>query len=257
MPKFAYYIGLHNTFDTVFCCEFLTVIPNIRGISCPPFAYYFLKESDAMQRGRVLSLRRFGIADFLQKNYFLLLIFLCLIIGLILGVFLFSDIDFLKTYSEEYVKDYFDKRQNVSFGMIFLTSSLESLALLFIAFLLGASFFGVVTVPLAIAIKGFFQGGITAFLYSSYGLKGIVFNAIIYIPSTIIFIIVLMLASRESVRFSMKISSLTLSKTLPCNLSEDFKIYSIKYLFFAVFVLISSLLDSVLSITILKHFVFL
>ncbi len=209
-----------------------------------------------MQKGRVVSLSRFGVFDFLRKNSFLLIIFSILIIGIVFGVFLFNDFKVLNNYSGEYITEYIQSRTNTSFGKILVKSSLESLSVLFLVFLLGASLFGVITVPAAIALKGFFQGGITAYLYATYGLKGIAFNAIIYIPSTIVLIIVLGLASTEAIRFSTKITSLMLSKSLPANLSVYFRDYGIKYIIFAVAVFFSSILDALLSVGLLKHFTF-
>ncbi len=207
-----------------------------------------------MQKGRVVSLRSFGVVEFLQKNSFLLIILFFLSLGIILGIFTFDNFEILKSYPSEYITDYITSRADVSFGKILLVSMLDSLLVLFLLFLLGASLFGVITVPCAVMVKGFFQGGITAFLYSQYGLKGIAFNAIIYIPSTIIFIIVMLVASREAIRFSIKISSLTLNKTLPFNLANDFRDYSIKYLIFAVATFVSALVDALVSVGFIKSF---
>lgn len=207
-----------------------------------------------MKKGRVVSLRSFGITEFLQKNSFLLIILFFLIFGIVLGIFIFEDFKILEDYPKQYVTDYINNRINVSFGKILIVSTLDSLLVLFIVFLLGASLFGVVTVPAAVTIKGFFSGGITAFLYSQYGLKGIVFNAIIYIPSTIIFIVIILVASREAIRFSMKISSLTLNKTLPFNLSNEFREYCIKYLIFSGVTFFSAFVDALISLGFIEKF---
>ncbi len=207
-----------------------------------------------MQKGRVLSLRRFGISEFLQKNYFLLVLTACLILGIILGVFVFDDFKLLSDYPKEYIAEYISDRSDRSFGRILIFSAVENWAVLFLAFLLGASLFGVVTIPSLVIISGYFYGGITAYLYSTYSIKGIAFNAIVFIPSVIIFIILLLVASRESIRFSLKLSSLTLNKTLPFSLSQDFKDYSIKYLIFAVATFFSSLVDAFVSLGLIKYF---
>ncbi len=207
-----------------------------------------------MQRGRVFSLRKFGITEFFQKNSFLIILTVCFILGIFLGVFLFEDISVLSDYPKEYIEEYISVRTDRAFVKILFTSVLEFWALLFLTFLLGASLFGVVTVPSLVVLKGFLYGGITAYLYSAYGLKGVAFNAIIFIPSVIVFIVVLLVAARESIRFSMKLSSLTLNKTLPFSLSQNFKDYSIKYLIFAVVVIFSSLIDALVSAGLLKYF---
>ncbi len=207
-----------------------------------------------MQKGRVLSLRRFGIAEFLSRNAFLISILAVLILGIVLGIFLFDNFENISDYSAKYITEYITKRTDTSFLKIIAVSFVESFAVLFVFFILGSSLFGIITVPFAVAVKGFMQGGVTAYIYSQYALKGIAFNAIIYIPSTILFLIVLLLASRESIKFSLKITSLTVPKTMPSNLAFDFKDYSIKYLLYMALCLLSALIDSILAVSLMKYF---
>ncbi len=207
-----------------------------------------------MQKGRVLSLRRFGIAEFLSRNAFLISILAVLILGIVFGIFLFDNFENVSDYSAKYITEYITKRTDTSFLKILAVSFVESFAVLFIFFILGSSLFGIITVPFAVAVKGFLQGSITAYIYSQYALKGIAFNAIIYIPSTILFLMVLLLASRESIKFSLKITGLTIPKTMPSNLAFDFKDYSIKYLLYMALCLLSALIDSVLAVSLMKYF---
>lgn len=223
-------------------------------ISCPRFAYYSLKVSDNMQMGRVLSLRKFGIAEFFQKNSFLIILTICFTLGVFLGVFIFDDISALENYPQKYIEEYILARTDRSFIKILFVSAVEFWAVLFLTFFLGTSLFGVITVPFLLILKGFLYGGITAFLYSTHALKGVAFNAVVFVPSVIVFIIVLLVAARESIRFSLKLSSLTLNRTLPFSLSQNFKDYSIKYLIFAMVVIFSSLIDALISVGILKYF---
>lgn len=217
-------------------------------------AYYFLKVCDNMQKGRVLSLKNFRCVDFLQKNYILLIILFFLLLGIIFGIFRFDNTEELKNYFNDYTLNFVEIRSGTSFWRILFVCFLRSLAVLFLLFLLGASLFGVITLPAAIFIKGFLQGGVAAFLYSQYGLKGIAFNAVIFIPSTITFIIIMILASCESVKFSLRLSNLTLSQTLPQNLSVAFKNYSIKFSLLAVLTLVASLVEAIIAIGLIKNF---
>lgn len=207
-----------------------------------------------MQKGRVFSLKRFGLLEVLNKNAFLLTILLFLVVGIILGVFLFDDISKITDYADDFITEFVDLRTNNAFLKIFSSSFFSSIMFLFLFFVLGASIFGIVTIPIALTAKGFLQGAVSAYLYSEYGLKGIAFNAVIYIPSTIIFIIILLLASKESISFSLKISSLTIPKTLPLNLAYDFKNYSIKYLLFVLATVFSAVVDAMLSLGLMKYF---
>ncbi len=207
-----------------------------------------------MQKGRVLSIKSFGILEFFKNNSFLLTVTLIFTVGFFIGIFSHSNFSFLKSYSTDYITEYISLRTNANFGNIFISSLFGFLSELFILFLLGASLFGVITVPSALLIKGILLGGITSFLYAAYSLKGIAFNAVIIIPPTLVFLIILILASREAVRFSLKFSSLTLPKTLPINLSVDFKDYTLKYLVLALSTVVCALIDAIVSSGLIKHF---
>mgnify|MGYP003314458336 CR=1 FL=1 len=100
------------------------------------FCILFLESgSGNMQKGRVLSLRRFGIAEFLNKNMFLISILSFLVLGMVLGVFLFDNISTLNEYSAEYLAEYIAQRTNVAFLKMLLDSFIGALAVLFIFFI--------------------------------------------------------------------------------------------------------------------------
>lgn len=207
-----------------------------------------------MQKGRVLRIRSFGFIEFFKKNSFLLTITFIFTVGVFIGVFSAENFNYLKDYSKEYITEYVVLRQNGSFGGIFLDSFLSSLLVLFLFFVMGASLFGIVTVPASTMLKGMIMGGITALLYSTYGIKGVSFNAIILIPSSIVFLMMLLLACRESIKFSLKLATLTLNRTMPFNMAQDFKEYSVKYLLFSVGCLLSAFIDAIVSTGLIKHF---
>ena len=207
-----------------------------------------------MQKGRVLRINSFGVIEFFRKNSFFLTIAFIFTLGVVIGVFTVENFEYLKNYAKQYITDYIELRQLNGFWTVFLDSLLSALSQLFLFFVLGTSLFGVITVPSGVLLKGMLQGGITAYTYSAFGLRGIAFNAIILVPATVVLLIVLMVGSRESVKFSLKVSSLTLNKTLPFNLSQDFKDYSVKYLILAVCCIIYGILDAVISKGLIKHF---
>ncbi len=207
-----------------------------------------------MQKGRVLSIKSFGIFEFLKNNSFLFTVTIILTIGFLVGTFSQNNFSFLKSYSADFIAEYISLRSDTNFGSIFFSSLIGFLSELFVLFLLGASLFGIITVPAALFVKGILLGGITAYLYSTFSLKGIAFNAVIIIPPTIIFLIILLMCSRESVRFSIKFSSLTLPKSLPINLALDFKEYTLKYLVLALSTLVCAFIDAIISTGLIKHF---
>jgi stage II sporulation protein M len=207
-----------------------------------------------MQIGKVVSLHSIGITDFFRKNLISLIFLLFLGLGIIIGVLKFDSTDTLLSFFESYVNDFLSDRQEVTFGRILLSSFFSNLAVLFLFFLLGASLFGVITLPVAVILKGFLQGGTAAYLCSVYGLKGIAFNAVVLIPPALVFLCVMILSAKTALRFSVKISGLMLSHTLPQNLSNDFKEYCIRYLSYTAGVFLSALADAVVSFGLIKSF---
>ena len=168
-----------------------------------------------MQKGRVLSIKSFGILEFFKNNSFLIIVTVIFTIGFFIGIFSINSFSYLKGYSTDYIAEYISLRSDTSFGSIFISSFFGFLSELFVLFLLGASLFGIITVPAAMLIKGITLGGVTAYLYSTFSLKGIAFNAVIIIPPTLVFLIILLLCTRESVRFSIKLSRYLEGYTFP------------------------------------------
>lgn len=208
-----------------------------------------------MRKGKVLNLSGFRITQFISKNSSLIILALFFLIGVILGTFLCDDYSYLTEYSSRYLTDFIAERSGKGFLNILLSSFSGSLLALAVNFILGASMLGVVLVPFSVGVNGFLYGCVTAFIYSQYSLKGIAFNAVMILPSAIVFMIALVLAAIESVRFSLITARLTLPRSAPSNLFYDFKNYCGKYAVFCVVVLISAVIDAVISCSFMGSFV--
>ncbi|MGN0494013.1 MAG: hypothetical protein ACI4F7_10230 [Acutalibacteraceae bacterium] len=200
-----------------------------------------------MRKGKVLSLKNLHLADFFTRNNSLLVpvIFVCA--GIVAGVFAEGRVALLSDFSESYVARFTALRIDASFISVALDSFMSAELFLLCVFAAGTSMLGVVLVPLAAALRGLLYGGVSAFLYSQYAVKGIAFNAVLIIPSAFVFVIALLLASRESVRFSLLIARMSLPATPAVNLSYDFKNYCGRYLFISLIALASALTDAALS----------
>ena len=200
-----------------------------------------------MRKGTVLSLKNLKLTEFIFKNNILVLMALLFILGIAAGTFSFSALKPLQNYSAVFIERFVSDREGSAFFKILLDSFMHSMLMLMIIFTLGTSMLGVVLAPLSLTVRGVLYGGVTAMLYSEYGVKGIAFNAVLVLPSAIIFIIALLLAARESLRFSLVITKMSLPSTPSANLSFDFKNYCGRYLFISLIVLVSAVTDSLLS----------
>ena len=153
----------------------------------------------------------------------------------------------ISKYSATYVERFVSLRSGESFLSVALSSFMGSALVLLVIFAAGTSMMGVVLVPFLAVLRGVFYGGVSALLYSEYAVKGIAFNAVLIVPSAFIFVVALLLAARESVRFSLLIAKMSLPGSPSVNLAFDFKNYCGRYLFIALIALASALTDAVLS----------
>lgn len=207
-----------------------------------------------MQRGKVLNLSRLRFTEVLFKNKLLIISIAVFLAGIIFGIISVGKYKNLTDFSAGFITDFMDLRNTERFSKILLSSFFRSIAVLIVFAVFGTSMFGVVTVPFLLSVIGVIFGNITAYLYSEFALKGIAFNAVIFLPSVIVFLIVLLLASKEAVNFSLKISSLTFAKSGLYNLTLEFKKFLISFLLFISAALVSSIIDAVISCSFIKYF---
>lgn len=207
-----------------------------------------------MQRGKVLNLSRLRFTEVLFKNKLLIISLAVFLAGIIFGIISVGKYKNLTDFSAGFITDFMNLRNTEKFSKILLSSFFNSVTVLIVFAVFGTSMFGVVTVPFLLSVIGVIYGNITAYLYSEFALKGIAFNAVIFLPSVIVFLIVLLLASKEAVNFSLKISSLTFSKSGLYNLTLEFKKFLISFLLFISAALVSSLIDAVISCSFIKYF---
>ena len=200
-----------------------------------------------MRKGKVLSLKNFKLTEFVTKNNILAVLVVLIIAGVSVGIFTESRIQVLSNYSTTYVERFIALRSGESFLSVALSSFMSSALVLLVLFAAGTSMLGVILVPFIAALIGLFYGGISALLYSEYSVKGIAFNAVLIVPSAFVFLIALLLAGRESMRFSLLMAKMTLPGSPSVNLAFDFKNYCGRYLYIAFILLASALTDAVLS----------
>lgn len=209
-----------------------------------------------MQRGRVLNLSKLKITDFLIKNKILIICLILFLFGIVFGIFTLGKYQSLNSFSKDFINEFIKMRVSEKFSKILTNSFFKHVLVIVIFSVFGTSMFGVVTVPLLLCGVGVIYGNVTAYLYSEFALKGVAFNAVIFIPSVIVFLIVLVLACKESVDFSIKISSLTFSKSLSFNLSTEFKKFIIMFSIFILAAFFSAIIDAIIACSFIKYFQF-
>ena len=123
-------------------------------------------------------------------------------------------------------------------------------------FLSGTSLFGVVTVPLTVFGCGVFYGSAVAYLYFEYALKGVAFNAVIFLPSSLVLLLFLVFAARLSLNYSIELARLTMPNAMCGDLFLQFKDFSIKFLLLTLGSISAALLDGLTATSMLRFFEF-
>lgn len=210
-----------------------------------------------MNKGKVLILNKSGFLNYIRINRSLFVLAVFYILGVSFGVFLITKNNTTYNFSELLFNEYLSNRINQTFGIVFLNSLFSMLIVVFFTFLSGTSFVGVVLSPLLMSAFGYLNGAFSGYIYIENSMKGIAFNAVIIIPSTILFILGVLLCAKESLNFSCELVKLTFYKGYSSpKIFELFKGYCLKYLLLLILVLISSLIDGIFSVNFIKYFDF-
>lgn len=209
-----------------------------------------------MRKGIIVNLKKLKLFDYVTLNKIFIVLCAVFIAGLAIGSIVFSKNKQLLQYTESFFKSYISVHSDNAFIKKFLLCFLRYLIVLILYFLSGSSMFGVAVTPFITVWQGILFGSVSSYLYGTYGLSGIAFNAIILIPSAVIFTVCCFFAARYSIDFSLSLAKLTLPRSKPCSLYINFKNYCGKYLIFMALSLMCAIIDVVLNLLFLKFFNF-
>lgn len=142
-------------------------------------------------------------------------------------------------------EQFINKRADQSIVYTFISSFNSSVILLSCLFLLGLCAVGQ---PIALFLPMFHGLGLgvsMAYLYSSQGLKGILFSIALILPSAIPSTISLVLGARESVRFSNSVFRSLFPEKYETPKKSGMKLYLLRFGALAIFDIASAMIDSV------------
>ncbi|MBQ8740178.1 MAG: hypothetical protein IJY79_01350 [Clostridia bacterium] len=209
-----------------------------------------------MRKGIIVNLKRFKVLDYVTLNKIFIVLCVVFISGIAIGSIVLSKNNWLSQTTESLFKSYISVHSGNAFFKKLLVCFSRYLIVLVLYFLSGSSMLGVAVTPFITVWQGILFGSLSAHLYSSHGLSGIAFNAIILIPPSVIFTVCCFFAARYAIDFSLLIAKLTLPRSKPASLYINFKNYCGKYLIFIAVSLICAIIDIVLNLLFLKFFNF-
>ena len=209
-----------------------------------------------MRGSRVLSLNGVKAVNFLKENGSLIFLTLIFVLGVLSGALFFEKQVSVADYAKNQFTDFLVLRQKGTFFAIFFSSLINLLIYFGGVFIAGTSVVGNIVSPFVVMWFGFNFGTLATYLYSGYALKGIAFSAIILIPSSAIFALILVFCSREAMRFSLLLTRLFTPQGVSASVYENFKSYCMKFLYYLAFVVLSATADALLSTFFIKFFDF-
>lgn len=207
-----------------------------------------------MRKSTVLDLKNLRVFKGLANNKLLLILLFALLIGMTIGISIYSKSEVLSSFAESSLFEFLSERSGKAFGSVFLSSFFSSMLFLLFIFLAGTSLLGIVMSPLLVCFIGFFYTNTASYIYSALGIKGVAFYAVIIIPVAVVFLLTVLSAAKYSVLFSYVIARLTFPRTAPSNLYEEFRKYCIRFSLLVLLVVLSSLIDASLSKAFIHYF---
>ena len=213
---------------------------------------------------KTLSLKRnFGeikkasARDFIKKNKMLVFLAMFLLCGICFGAVLIklADENAIKFMNVLFLSD-FKERLNKPLLEAFITSISSTFVFGLISFFMGLSMWGFILAPIVPFVRGVCIGLCEGYLYSAYGLKGVCFHALIFLPGIFISSIAILLMTREAMKISNCFSSAMLTNSNASATSTSIKLYVIRSSCITIIILISSVIDLISSLMFSKFFSF-
>lgn len=197
------------------------------------------------------------IVRFVSNNKLLLLLSVFLLIGVFLGAILvrFTDENIMKFINVLFITD-FKERLSKTLLSIFIASISSIFIFIIMSFFMGLSIWGFIVAPLVPFIRGVCIGLSEGYLYSTYGLRGICFYSLVFLPGIFISSIAILLMTREAIKLSNDFSSLIFLGNKLTNVRNSIRLYIIRSGCVAIIVIIASVADIVSNVLFSKLFKF-
>lgn len=203
-------------------------------------------------------IRKINIRTFLINNKLLIFLSIFLLIGIFWGAILlkYADSGVIKLINVLFLSD-LKKRFSKTLLEVFITSISSTSIFVIVSFFIGLSTWGSVLSPLVPLTRGICIGLTESYLYSVYGVKGIIFHIMVFLPGIFISSIAVLLMTRESMKLSNHFASIIFLKNTSERLHNSVKLYLVRTGCIAIIVIISSAADLVSSLLFSKISLFI
>lgn len=192
----------------------------------------------------------------IKRNAAFLVFAILIALGVLLGVLSYTNFAPVQSEAKELFSAHYLLHNNVSFFKLAGQTLLNIIPIAFLAFVIGTSAVGCVLIPVLPLLLGFLFGIISAFIYDTQEIMGVVYNLLILLPPSLVAFFGLLLCCRESFGFSKLLAIMCVKGGKCFNLYLDFKNYSIRYLIILIFFIVYALVDASLTLLFIRFFKF-
>ena len=209
-----------------------------------------------MRRSTIVNLNTRKFVNILKQDYLTVILSFVYVIGIIIGAVSIDKFSVAQTIAEQQFLGYVSARTGTAFFKIFVSAFLEILPLALLTFLCGTSLVGIALCPITVCYKGFVYGMLAGYLYKTYLLKGIAFNALVLIPGALLSAIAIIICGKLAFKFSYLLARASIPKGQSVNLYNSFQLYCRSFAFSMLLLGLSSMIDSIMSVAFLNFFTF-
>lgn len=161
-----------------------------------------------MEKGYELKKKKVSFKSFIVKNKTLVILMISLILGIVSGSLLLKNADeSTKNYINILFLNNFKPEIKVLPWSIFVSSVSSTFIFIIMIFFMGLSAWGFVLIPFIPVLRGLCIGFCEGYLYSSFGIKGLIFHLVVLFPGIILSSLAIILMSKEAMKISYNISS--------------------------------------------------
>lgn len=203
--------------------------------------------NEAIPTTSVVEYKKSSFKKIIKDHIILVILAIFLLLGLMGGALFIRNADFSALEKLDFLFfSNFQGRVASQLTSVFVASLASSFSFILLCFLCGLSMWGAFLIPAIPLFRGFGLGMTGGYLYAVYGWHGLLYQLSIILPGALLCIVAILLAAREGMVFSKKISfrskkGIEESSEQPQKMSM--KTYLIRYTFIIGTALVAALID--------------
>lgn len=186
----------------------------------------------------------------ISGDVFFTILTIVVLIGAFIGSLYYREIsamDFVETFS---IADFFYNEEAMSFWDCFSYSIIKNTILIAIIFVSGMCIIGHPVCIVTLLYKGIEAGISLSLAYSNDNIGSFFILILHIILDVVVSTFVLVLASKEGIRFSNKLLKIVIGNRIEDDLNKNIKLYLLKFIILFVIIILLALIQSIMLVLI-------